>query len=84
MEPQEPFHRLDRRGFITDGNRHLDEISEYDIVNLNIPTGMPLVYELDDHLRPMRHEYLGDPMQVQKAIEAVARQGKGAKLEAPA
>lgn len=57
--------------------KHLDEISDDQIVNLNIPTGVPLVYELDDQLRPMRHEYLGDPEQVRRAIEAVASQGKG-------
>lgn len=64
--------------------KHLDRISDDEIVNLNIPTGMPLVYELDDHLRPIRHEYLGDPEQVRKAIEAVASQGKGARVEGPA
>jgi 2,3-bisphosphoglycerate-dependent phosphoglycerate mutase len=59
--------------------KHLDKISDDDIVNLNIPTGIPLLYELDDHLRPIRHEYLGDAEQVRQAIEAVARQGKPAK-----
>ena len=59
--------------------KHLDKISDDDIVNLNIPTGIPLVYELDDHLQPIRHEYLGDPEQVRKAIEAVAHQGKAAQ-----
>jgi 2,3-bisphosphoglycerate-dependent phosphoglycerate mutase len=58
--------------------KHLDQVSEQDIVNLNIPTGMPLVYELDDKLHPLRHEYLGDPEQVRKAMEAVAHQGKAA------
>jgi 2,3-bisphosphoglycerate-dependent phosphoglycerate mutase len=57
--------------------KHLDKISDDDIVNLNIPTGIPLVYELDDRLRPVRREYLGDPEQIRRAIEAVANQGKG-------
>jgi len=48
--------------------------------NLNIPTGTPLLYELDAQLRPIRHEYLGDPEQVRKAFEAVAHQGKAAKV----
>ena len=61
--------------------KHLDGIGDDDIVNLNIPTGMPLVYELDDKLRPVHHEYLGDPEQVRKAIEAVANQGKGSRVE---
>jgi len=63
--------------------KHLEEISDDDIVNLNIPTGIPLVYELDDRLRPVRREYLGDPEQVRKAIESVASQGKGATVEGP-
>jgi 2,3-bisphosphoglycerate-dependent phosphoglycerate mutase len=56
--------------------KHLDRISDTEIVNLNIPTGIPLQYELDDHLRPLRHEYLGDPERVRQAVEAVAGQGK--------
>jgi 2,3-bisphosphoglycerate-dependent phosphoglycerate mutase len=59
--------------------KHLGRISDNEIVNLNIPTGIPLMYELDDHLRPIGHKYLGDPEQVRKAIEVVARQGKAAK-----
>ena len=47
-------------------------------MDLNIPTGVPLLYELDDDLRPLRHEYLGDAEQVRKAQEAIARQGKAA------
>jgi 2,3-bisphosphoglycerate-dependent phosphoglycerate mutase len=58
--------------------KHLDGISDADIVELNIPTGLPLVYELDDDLRPLRREYLGDPEQVRKAQEAVAKQGQAA------
>ena len=57
--------------------KYLDGISDNDIVDVNIPTGTPLVYELDDRLRPLRREYLGDPDQVRSAIGAVAGQGKG-------
>ncbi|HLH20727.1 MAG TPA: 2,3-diphosphoglycerate-dependent phosphoglycerate mutase [Bryobacteraceae bacterium] len=56
--------------------KYLDEISEADIVELNIPTGMPLVYELDDDLKPLNRYYLGDPEKVKAAMEAVAAQGK--------
>ena len=56
--------------------KHLDGISEEEIVELNIPTGIPLVYELDAELRPLRHEYLGDPEAVRKAAEAVAKQAQ--------
>jgi 2,3-bisphosphoglycerate-dependent phosphoglycerate mutase len=55
---------------------HLDRISETEIVGLNIPTGIPLVYELDGALKPLRHAYLGDPEKVQAAARAVADQGK--------
>ena len=54
--------------------KYLDNISEEDIVGLNIPTGIPLVYELDDDLKPLRHFYLGDPEAIKKATEAVAGQ----------
>ena len=56
--------------------KHLDDISDEQIVKLNIPTGMPLVYELDDLLKPIKSYYLGDPQKVKKAMEAVAKQGK--------
>ena len=56
--------------------KHLDDISDDDIVGLNIPTGIPLVYELDADLRPIKHEYLADPEAVKKAMQAVANQGK--------
>jgi 2,3-bisphosphoglycerate-dependent phosphoglycerate mutase len=56
--------------------KHLDNISDDDIVGLNIPTGIPLVYELDADLRPLSHEYLADPETVRKAQQAVANQGK--------
>jgi 2,3-bisphosphoglycerate-dependent phosphoglycerate mutase len=56
--------------------KHLDGVSEAEIVELNIPTGIPLVYELDDALRPLRHYYLGDPEAAKRAAEAVAKQGQ--------
>ena len=56
--------------------KYLDDVSESDIVELNIPTGMPLVYELDQKLRPLDRHYLGDPEKVKAAMEAVAAQGK--------
>lgn len=56
--------------------KYLDHVSEADIVELNIPTGMPLVYELDDELKPLNRYYLGDPEKVKAAMEAVAAQGK--------
>lgn len=59
--------------------KHLDNISEEDIVHLNIPTGQPLVYELDENLRPIRHYYLADPEEIQAAMAAVANQGKAAQ-----
>ena len=59
--------------------KYLDNMSEQDIVKLNIPTGIPLVYELDDDLQPIKHYYLGDPETVKKAMESVAKQGKSKK-----
>jgi 2,3-bisphosphoglycerate-dependent phosphoglycerate mutase len=56
--------------------KYLDDVSDADIVGLNIPTAIPLVYELDDTLKPLRHYYLGDPSIVEAAAQAVARQGK--------
>jgi 2,3-bisphosphoglycerate-dependent phosphoglycerate mutase len=56
--------------------KHLDDVSDEDIVELNIPTGMPLVYEFDDDLRPLRHYFLGDPQKVAAAMAKVAAQGK--------
>ena len=56
--------------------KYLDGISDDDIVGLNIPNGIPLVYELDAKLRPIRRDYLGDPEAVAAAAAAVARQGK--------
>jgi 2,3-bisphosphoglycerate-dependent phosphoglycerate mutase len=57
--------------------KHLDGIGDDEIVGLNIPTGIPLVYELDDDLKPVSHRYLGDPEAARKAAEAVANQAKG-------
>jgi len=56
--------------------KYLDNVSEADIVELNIPTGMPLVYELDDDLKALNRYYLGDPEKVKAAMDAVANQGK--------
>ncbi|MDF1810461.1 MAG: 2,3-diphosphoglycerate-dependent phosphoglycerate mutase [Phycisphaerales bacterium] len=56
--------------------KHLDGISDDDIVGVNIPTGMPLVYELDENLKPLSKRYLGDAEAVEKAMAAVASQGK--------
>jgi 2,3-bisphosphoglycerate-dependent phosphoglycerate mutase len=56
--------------------KYLDNISDDEIVELNIPTGVPLVYELDDDLKPIQHYYLGDQDEIRKAAEAVAQQGK--------
>jgi 2,3-bisphosphoglycerate-dependent phosphoglycerate mutase len=56
--------------------KYLDNISDNEIVELNIPTGVPLVYELDADLKPIKHYYLGDPDEIRKAQEAVAMQGK--------
>ncbi len=58
--------------------KHLDDMSDDAIVGLDIPTGVPLVYDLDRDLRPQGHRYLGDPDAVAKAIEAVANQGRAA------
>ena len=55
---------------------YLDGISEDEITGLNIPTGVPLVYELDDNLKPLRHDYLGDPEAIAAAAKAVADQAK--------
>lgn len=56
--------------------KYLDDVSDKDILGLNIPTGIPLVYELDQNLRPLKHYYLGDPEEIKKLMEAVANQGK--------
>jgi 2,3-bisphosphoglycerate-dependent phosphoglycerate mutase len=56
--------------------KYLDNMSEEEILKLNIPTGLPLIYELDANLKPIKHYYLGDEEAVKKAMEAVANQGK--------
>ena len=56
--------------------KYLDDMSEEEVIKLNIPTGMPLVYELDEDLKPIKNYYLGDEEAVKKAMEAVANQGK--------
>jgi 2,3-bisphosphoglycerate-dependent phosphoglycerate mutase len=56
--------------------KHLDNVSETDIVELNVPTGIPLVYELDEALRPIRNYYLGNPEIARAAAERVAQQSK--------
>ena len=56
--------------------KYLDNVSDAEIVELNIPTGVPLVYELDDDLKPINHYYLGDQQAIAAALAAVAAQGK--------
>ncbi len=64
--------------------KHLDKVSDEDIVGLNIPTGIPLVYELDADMKPITHYYLGDPEAVKSAMDAVAKQGKSRQGHAKA
>jgi 2,3-bisphosphoglycerate-dependent phosphoglycerate mutase len=59
--------------------KYLDDIPDRDIVELNIPTGVPLVYELHADLRPLGHRYLGDRAAIEDAMKAVAAQGKSRK-----
>jgi 2,3-bisphosphoglycerate-dependent phosphoglycerate mutase len=56
--------------------KYLDNVSDKDIIELNIPTGVPLVYELNDKLEPIRHYYLGDAAEIEAKMSAVAAQGK--------
>ena len=56
--------------------KYLDNVSDEEIVNLNIPTGVPLVYELDEELKPIKHYYLGDQDAIEQAMATVASQGK--------
>ncbi|HZR68164.1 MAG TPA: 2,3-diphosphoglycerate-dependent phosphoglycerate mutase [Burkholderiales bacterium] len=56
--------------------KYLDQMDEKAVIELNIPTGRPLVYELDSGLKPLRHYYLGDPAELEAAMQAVASQGK--------
>lgn len=82
-----PQVKADKRVIITaHGNslralvKYLDNISDEEILKRNIPTGVPLVYELDDALQPIKNYYLGDPAEIAKAMEAVDNQGKSNKL----
>jgi 2,3-bisphosphoglycerate-dependent phosphoglycerate mutase len=59
--------------------KHLDKLSEAEIMELNIPTGVPLVYEFDEQLQPLKHYYLGDAAEIAAAMDAVASQGKAKK-----
>ncbi len=59
--------------------KHLDNISDQDIVGVNVPTGTPLVYELDENMKPIKSYYLGDQEAIKKAMAAVAAQGKAGK-----
>jgi 2,3-bisphosphoglycerate-dependent phosphoglycerate mutase len=56
--------------------KYLDNVSDAEITELNIPTGLPLVYELDDDLKPIKSYYLGDPEEAAKKVAAVANQAK--------
>jgi 2,3-bisphosphoglycerate-dependent phosphoglycerate mutase len=56
--------------------KYLDDISDSEITELNIPTGLPLVYELDEELKSIKHYYLGDPAEAAKKAAAVANQAK--------
>lgn len=56
--------------------KYLDDISDEDILNCNIPTGVPLVYELDDNLKPIKNYYLGNLAEIQEAMQTVANQGR--------
>jgi len=57
--------------------QYLDDMTEEEIINLNIPTGIPLIYELEDKdLKPIKHYYLGDPEEIEEAISSVEEQGK--------
>ena len=78
-----PVLRSGKRTIITaHGNslralvKYLDSISDQNILALNIPTGVPLVYELDEHLKPCQHYYLGDSAAIAKAMATVANQGR--------
>ena len=81
-----PQVQADKRVIITaHGNslralvKYLDNVGDQEIVGVNIPTGIPLVYDLDDNLKPLRHYYLGDQDAIAKAQQAVANQGKAGR-----
>ena len=78
-----PLIRADKRVIISaHGNsiralvKYVDDVTDVDIVGINIPTGVPLIYELDESLKPIKNYYLGDPDEIKRATETVARQGK--------
>jgi 2,3-bisphosphoglycerate-dependent phosphoglycerate mutase len=86
VETIAPAVRADKRVLIAaHGNslralvKHLDDLADEEIINLNIPTGIPLVYELDAALHPIRHFYLGDPAVVETAQRAVANEVRSAR-----
>jgi 2,3-bisphosphoglycerate-dependent phosphoglycerate mutase len=56
--------------------KYLDQMTDEEIIKLNIPTGIPLIYELDDDLKPVTHYYLGDAAEAEKAVQKVMRQGE--------
>jgi 2,3-bisphosphoglycerate-dependent phosphoglycerate mutase len=56
--------------------KYLDNLTDQEVIELNIPTGIPLVYELNQELTPLKHYYLGDQEAIRKAMESVANQGK--------
>ncbi len=61
--------------------KHFDNLTEEEVINLNIPTALPLVYELDQDLRPIKHYYLATDEELKAKLEAVANQGKVKKPE---
>ena len=69
---QTDWHDQTERAFLLQLVKHLDAVSAADIVGVNIPTGIPLVYELNEKLSPIRHYYLGGAARVQKAMRAAA------------
>ena len=56
--------------------KYLDQMTDEEIIKLNIPTGIPLIYELNGNLNPITHYYLGDPKEAEKAVKKVMRQGE--------
>ena len=61
--------------------KYLEDVPDQQIVDLNIPTGVPLVQELGDDLKSLRHYYLGDPVRIQQAIDGVASTGTANKYK---
>ena len=73
-QPTDPCIRCEQSWKRMNELIHLDQVSDEEIVELNIPTGIPLVYELDENLKATKHYYLGDPEAAKKAAAAVANQ----------